>query len=104
MGSFCSSFANILAYGLTQIASDPERDGWKWIFIVEGAITVAYAALCWFIIPDLPYDDKKNKWLRPEEKALVRKRLGGDTGAFEEGKITWKVIRDTVKPPHMWGL
>lgn len=99
-----ASFGNILAYGLTQIARNPEVDGWKWIFIVEGALTVGYGILAWFIIPDMPYNDKKNNWLTMEEKAVVKQSLQDDGGVFEESKVTWKVIMSILKRPHMWTL
>jgi MFS family permease len=35
VGSIASAFAGILAYGLMQISSTPNQDGWKWIFRVS---------------------------------------------------------------------
>ncbi|KAK6387119.1 hypothetical protein LTS17_000385 [Exophiala oligosperma] len=104
IGQMISSFGNILAYGLTQIAHNPERDGWKWIFIVEGALTIGFGVLAWFVIPDMPYNVEKNKWLSTEEKDVVKQSLLKDRGDFEESKVTWKVIKSILKRPHMWAL
>ncbi|KAK5045516.1 hypothetical protein LTR84_009134 [Exophiala bonariae] len=104
IGNFFSSFANILAYGLTQVADNPAHNGWKYIFIVEGALTAGYAVLCWRIIPDMPYNDQKNKWLTPAEKALVKQRLLADINSFETEKITWNLIFETLRKPYMWAL
>lgn len=103
-GNFCASFANILAYGLTQIADRPEVDGWKWIFIVEGCITIAYAILCWFVIPDTPYDDSKNKWLSAKQKAMIRQNLTADHSTMVKSKVTWAVIKDLLSNFHIWTL
>ncbi|KIW40499.1 hypothetical protein, variant 1 [Exophiala oligosperma] len=104
IGQMISSFGNILAYGLTQIAHNPERDGWKWIFIVEGALTIGFGVLAWFVIPDMPYNVEKNKWLSTEEKDVVKQSLLKDRGDFEESKVTWKVIKSILKRPHMWAF
>lgn len=101
--SFLSSFANILAYGLTQIASDPELGGWKWIFIIEGAITVGFAIVAWFVIIDFP-DSKRNKFLSPEEIKVVNARLIRSRGTLEGGKVTWRVIRETISDWQVWTM
>lgn len=101
--SFFSSFSNILAYGLTQIASEPELHGWKWIFIVEGAITIGLAVLTWFVVIDFP-ESKRNKFLSPQEINVVNARLIRERGSIEAGKVTWKVIRETASDWQVWTM
>ncbi|KAJ9500185.1 hypothetical protein H2202_004576 [Exophiala xenobiotica] len=101
--SFLSSFSNILAYGLTQIASNPELDGWKWIFIVEGAITIGLAILARFIIVDFP-ESPRNKFLTPDEVRVVTNRLLAERGTAEGGKVTWKVIKETILDWQVWTI
>lgn len=101
--AFLSSFANILAYGLTQIASDPELGGWKWIFIVEGALTVGLALVAYFVLIDFP-DSKRNKFLGPEEIEVINGRLIRSRGTLEGGKVTWRVVKDTVTDWQVWTM
>lgn len=101
--SFLSSFANILAYGLTQIASDPELGGWKWIFIIEGAITIVIAVIAWFAVIDFP-DSKRNTFLSPEEVEIINARLLRSRGTLEGAKVTWRVIRETVTDWQVWTM
>lgn len=101
--SFLSSFSNILAYGLTQIASDPVNDGWKWIFVVEGAITIGISILAWFVIVDFP-ESPRNKFLSLEEVQVVTNRLLAERGTAEGGKVTWKVIKETVLDWQVWSM
>lgn len=101
--SFLSSFANILAYGLTQIASDPELGGWKWIFIIEGAITIVIAVIAWFAVIDFP-DSKRNTFLSPEQVEIINARLLRSRGTLEGGKVTWRVVRETVTDWQVWTM
>jgi hypothetical protein len=41
MALLASGFSNILAWGLSEMAGINGLNGWQWIFIIEGAITVA---------------------------------------------------------------
>ncbi|KAK5452845.1 hypothetical protein LTS15_006993 [Exophiala xenobiotica] len=99
--SFLSSLSNILAYGLIQIADNPSTNGWKWIFIVQGAITVGIAILVYIVVVDFP-DSKRNSFLTAEEKVIVRTRLDQERGTSEGEKVTWKVILDTAKDWQVW--
>lgn len=41
LGSFFAGFGGILAYGVSKMDGIAGREGWRWIFIIEGVITVA---------------------------------------------------------------
>ncbi|EPE27776.1 MFS general substrate transporter [Glarea lozoyensis ATCC 20868] len=51
---------------------------WRWLFIIEGAITVVIAAIAFFILPNFP---KTTTWLTEEERGLAVWRLEEDIGA-----------------------
>ena len=52
-------------------------EGWRWIFIMEGLITVVVAGVAYFFIAPWP---EECQFLKPEEKALLLKRLAADRG------------------------
>jgi MFS family permease len=101
--SFASSFANVLAYGLTQIAKDPEEGGWRWIFIIQGCITCALAVVAWFIVVDFP-ESKRNRFLTESENEALLSRLLSERGDAEAGKMTPKIVLEVVKMWHPWVL
>lgn len=49
----------------------------RWLFIIEGAVTIFFAFIAIFILPDFP---RTTKWLTPEEKELAIWRLEEDIG------------------------
>jgi hypothetical protein len=101
--SFLSSFANILAYGLTQIASNPELGGWKWIFIIEGIMTIVLAVIAYFAVIDFP-DSRRNTFLSTEEVEIVNARLIRSRGTLEGGQVTWRVVREAASSWHVWTI
>ncbi|KAJ9091478.1 hypothetical protein QFC20_007618 [Naganishia adeliensis] len=70
--------------GLAGLAS------WKWLFILEGGITILAALISMFILPDYPAtSDPSNaldstRWLTLREKAISVYRLEKDTGVRDE--------------------
>ncbi|KAF9885244.1 hypothetical protein FE257_000604 [Aspergillus nanangensis] len=86
-----NGFAAIFAYVLTLLDGRAGLLGWRWIFIIEGAITCVVCIAGWFIIIDFP--TKAGKFLSPPETEFVIARLNQDRGDAEEDEISlWKVI------------
>ncbi|KUJ22567.1 major facilitator superfamily transporter [Mollisia scopiformis] len=53
---------------------------WRWLFIIEGSITVFVSICAAFIIPDFPHT---TKWLSQEERAIATKRLQHTSGSHD---------------------
>lgn len=62
--------------------------GWKWLFIIDFAITVPVALYGYFMFPDTPHTTKAF-WLSEEERQLCLKRLP----PTEHYVITWPRFR-----------
>lgn len=55
------------------------------IFIINGAISVFFAACCIFVIPDFP---RTTKWLTPEQRAFAAWRLKMDAEEEDDRHAT----------------
>ncbi|KAF8587872.1 MFS general substrate transporter [Ramaria rubella] len=57
--------------------------GWRYLFYIEGAITIFVAFCAIFILPDFP---ASTKWLTPLERRLAEVRMAEEVaGTFDEG-------------------
>jgi MFS family permease len=52
--SLAGAFSGLLAYGIRNLDGKHGIAGWQWIFIVEGAFTVAFGLATLFFVPDSP--------------------------------------------------
>ncbi|KAI8671726.1 MFS domain-containing protein [Fusarium keratoplasticum] len=71
------AFGGLLAYGIARLGGDKGMSAWRWIFIIEGAITAFLSIIAVFLIADWP---EQARFLTAEEKTLVQRRLAADTG------------------------
>ncbi|KAI0012341.1 major facilitator superfamily domain-containing protein [Xylariaceae sp. FL0662B] len=72
------AFSGLISAGITQNMNGTRGLGaWQWLFLIEGVITVAFAIMAIFILPDFP---RTTTWLSEEEKALAIWRLEEDIG------------------------
>lgn len=66
--------------------------GWRWIFIIEGLVTVVAAVIAKFLIVDWP---EKAKFLNEEERALLIQRLSDDRGEAQMNRFDKPAIKRT---------
>ena len=56
----------------------------RWLFYIEGALTMFFAVCAIFILPDFP---ATTRWLSPQERALAMKRMASDfAGIGDQGE------------------
>ncbi|GAA5990880.1 hypothetical protein JCM10908_000062 [Rhodotorula pacifica] len=86
------AFGGILAWAIAKMGGIGGKNGWAWIFILEGLMTVVVALVAPWFIEDFPSDAK---FLSPKEKEFVVYRLKQDTGA--DGGFKWAHVKSAFK-------
>lgn len=56
---------------------------WRWLFFIEGGLTVVVAISAFYVLPDFP--EKPAPWLTHAELELARQRMIADAGKGAEG-------------------
>ncbi|KAH3919135.1 hypothetical protein HBI56_100340 [Parastagonospora nodorum] len=67
--------------------------GWRWLFIIDGVISLPIAFAGFFIFPGLPSSGKP-WWLTPAEHDLAKRRMI-NAGIAPSKELSWTVIRRT---------
>ncbi|EFQ35628.1 major facilitator superfamily transporter [Colletotrichum graminicola M1.001] len=75
--TLAGAFGGLLAAAIGKMNGINGYSGWRYIFILEGALTAVVAIFLFFCLPDFPEDVK---WLTEDEKAFVSARLRADQG------------------------
>ena len=76
-GLMAGAFGGLLAYALNHMTGISGYAGWRWIFIIEGLISIAFAPVAKFVLADWP---EKAKFLSAEEKECLHARMAVDVG------------------------
>ncbi|KAL5508289.1 hypothetical protein ACEPAH_5908 [Sanghuangporus vaninii] len=73
-----NAFGSLIASGILDgMQGKLGRAAWRWLFFIEGALTIAVAILAMFILPDFP---TTTRWLSPQERKLALWRMEKDGG------------------------
>lgn len=82
-----SAFSGLIGAGITKSLNGARGlEAWRWIFIIEGSITVFIALGAIFVLPDFP---SNTRWLSPTERAVAEWRLIKDAGQVDEDEESW---------------
>ncbi|KAJ3940387.1 uncharacterized protein N0V96_009384 [Colletotrichum fioriniae] len=73
--------------------------GWRWLFIIQGVVTLIIAIIAFFILPDEPLT---TRWLSPEERILANERILRDTVGNTGQTTTWSGLLEAAKDPKVW--
>ncbi|KAF8539961.1 major facilitator superfamily domain-containing protein [Trichophaea hybrida] len=83
--SMAGAFAGALAVGLAKMDGVAGLEGWRWILIIEGILTVAVAIMAFWIVLDIP---SRTTFLDEEEKEFLLHRLSTDEFGEEVRLLT----------------
>lgn len=73
VGTLFSGFLQAAAY--TNLDGVNGYAGWRWLFLIDGIITLPLAVAGFVFFPNSPQDNKKTWWLNQDESLLAAKRM-----------------------------
>ncbi|KAL1953774.1 hypothetical protein VTO42DRAFT_2271 [Malbranchea cinnamomea] len=96
-----NAFGGLFAIAILELDGVHGIQGWRWLFIVEGVITIGLALLFAFILPNSP---KRIIGLNQLETEWVQWNIESDIGQRDnsEESTAWKGFVMTVRDPKTW--
>ena len=76
-------------------------DTWRWIFFVQGLVTIAIAIAAFFLVVDFP---DKATFLTEEQRALVTTRIQRDRGDAAPDALTAKKCLTYAMDLKLWAF
>lgn len=84
------AFGGLLAFALGKMAGIGGYNGWRWIFIIEGLVTVVIGVASKWMVVDWP---EKANFLTGEERALLVARLAADMGDAQMNQLDMRAAK-----------
>lgn len=105
--SVAGAFSGLLAFGIAHMDGVGNLEGWRWIFILEGILTVVVAVIAYFTLYDFP---ETAGFLTDEERAFVVHRLkyqgqNKEDGAMkvaQDDTFQWKFVKAAFLDWQIW--
>ncbi|KAJ4290487.1 hypothetical protein N0V90_010704 [Kalmusia sp. IMI 367209] len=95
--SIAGAFSGLLAFAISKMDGIGDLEGWRWIFILEGILTVVVAVIAYFTLFDFP---ETASFLTEEERAFVVFRLkyqgqqkDDNVRVAQDDTFQWKYVK-----------
>ena len=96
--SLISALAGVLAWAFSRI-NTPNYAGWRWIFILEGAVTVLLAFGAFFVLDEYP---NKSKFLSEKQREIAVRLIAQDRQEHEEEELTVPLVLRILRDWKIW--
>ncbi|KAJ4984912.1 transporter-like protein [Stagonosporopsis vannaccii] len=93
------AFGGLLAFSIAKMDGIAGYGGWRWIFIIEGLVTVVMGVVTKFWCADWP---ETASFLNEDERALLIARLSSDTGDAVMNRLDKRAARRIFSDPKIW--
>ncbi|KAJ3773464.1 MFS general substrate transporter [Lentinula raphanica] len=108
--NIASAVSGLMASGLLQLQGVSGLEGWKWLFLVDGIITVIVAVLTWFYLPRNAALTKGGirglkPWFDARQVRIAVTRIVRDDPSkrLYEQHVHWADVKDAVTDLGLWG-
>ena len=96
---------SIVNFGLNQLNGKGGLEGWRYMFLVQGLITIVIGFVAYFWLVDFPENAHKSLWfLTKEEQALAVSRIQNDRKDVQPEPFTWVNVLRHAKDPKVYGF
>ncbi len=95
------AFGGCIAYGVGHLNGSAGLEGFRWLFIIEGIITVLSVALVVFLLPDYP---ARAKFLNDDDKKYVQDRIAVKGGGYTKEHASKHELLQTVCSPRKFDV
>jgi len=97
--ALAGAFGGILAFAIGKMDGVGGRQGWSWIFILEGILTVVVSLAGFWLVPTWVHNAK---FLTEAERSRLLARLRADSDAGFNEKFEWRLVRQAFSDHLVW--
>ncbi|GAC93982.1 hypothetical protein PHSY_001551 [Pseudozyma hubeiensis SY62] len=93
------AFGGILAYGIGFMRGVGGKNGWSWILIIEGLLTIVVALAAYKLVPHYPM---KSRTFSDREKSIIAARMQADRDSLDEESFSWDGVKQAFTDPYVY--
>ncbi|EST09653.1 Major facilitator superfamily [Kalmanozyma brasiliensis GHG001] len=97
--AFSGAFGGILAYGIGFMRGVGGKNGWSWILIIEGLLTIVVSLSAYWIVPHYP---QKSRSFSDREKSIIAARMQADRDGLDEESFSWDGVKQAFTDPYVY--
>ncbi|KAF5007171.1 hypothetical protein FDECE_6481 [Fusarium decemcellulare] len=95
---------SLLCYGISYMDGAQGLSAWRWVYIIEGVLTILFAGIIFFVMPDFPKSPRSGSWLTEREREFIEARLPLNTPTTGDKNFDRKEVWHAFSSPVVWSF
>ncbi|CZR56394.1 related to permeases of the major facilitator superfamily [Phialocephala subalpina] len=95
---------SLLCYGISYMNGLQGLSAWRWVFLIEGILTIILSGFIFWILPDLPKSPRSKSWLTEREQKFIETRLPLNAPVTGDKNFDWKEAWHAFRSPSVYGF
>ena len=101
----CSGIVgSLLAYGISYMDGLGGMSAWKWVYLLEGIITILFSIVVYFVLPDYPKSPRSVKWLTAREQEYLESRLSENAPKTDDVAFSKTEVLASLRNPRTYAF
>ncbi|KAK9365639.1 major facilitator superfamily domain-containing protein [Lipomyces kononenkoae] len=105
--------ASFMGFGILHMRGVLGREGWRWLFLIEGAITGCIGIMSWLLMPPAPTKTAswfrgKDGWFTPREETIIVNRVLRDDPSkgdmHNRQHLNWQMFWRSLTDYDLWPI
>ncbi|KAF7547213.1 hypothetical protein G7Z17_g7905 [Cylindrodendrum hubeiense] len=97
--ALAGAFGGLIAYAIQLMGDRLGLEAWRWLFIIEGAISIVFGLTCW---ATLPRSSEEAWFLKEDEKKLMKDRRARDIAYTGSDEFSWSYVWMAFTDTMVW--
>ncbi|KAH6989370.1 major facilitator superfamily domain-containing protein [Ilyonectria sp. MPI-CAGE-AT-0026] len=97
--ALAGAFGGLIAYAIQLMGDRRGIKAWRWLFIIEGAVSIVFGLTCW---ATLPRSAEEAWFLKEDEKRLMKDRRARDIAYTGSDEFSWSYVWMAVTDTMVW--
>jgi len=101
----CSGvIGSVVAYGISYMNGLAGLSAWRWVYLLEGFVTILFSGIIWLVLPDYPESPRSRSWLSPEEQEFLTVRLSENAPRIGDPDFSVKEVKKSLVDPKTYAF
>ncbi|KAF2011173.1 permease of the major facilitator superfamily [Aaosphaeria arxii CBS 175.79] len=94
----------LLTYGISYMDGVAGLSAWRWVYLLEGIVTILFSGVVWYYLPDYPKSPRSNRWFTAREQEFIETRLPENAPLTSDPDFSTHEIKTVLSEWLIWSF
>ncbi|PVH99109.1 high-affinity nicotinic acid transporter [Periconia macrospinosa] len=94
----------LICYGVSYMDGIAGLSAWRWVYLLEGIVTILFSGVVWYYLPDYPKSPRSDRWFTKREQEFIETRLPENAPLTSDPDYSTREIKSVLSEWLIWSF